>query len=154
MFWPAERHNQDGTEAVTAEETPAALPPLMRDPRAPSQHGPMSPPQPSSGLPALPPGTPINKSPAKARMRLDSPASDSHEVSQQSLSQNLPRDQLDSKNSYPTMGQTVLDTTLKEMLMSLRSSLQADMPSLMHTFGHNINVLEDRVSHFEGNLGE
>lgn len=40
-----------------------------------------------------------------------------------------------------------MDTILKEMLISLRSSLQSDMITLMHTFGHNITALEKRVSH-------
>lgn len=28
------------------------------------------------------------------------------------------------------------------------------MLSLMHSFGHSINVLEDRVSHIEANIGD
>lgn len=38
------------------------------------------------------------------------------------------------------MGQPVMDTTLKDMLISLRRFLQVDMLSLMHNFGHRINV--------------
>lgn len=47
-----------------------------------------------------------------------------------------------------------MENTLKEMLMSLRSSLQSDMISLMHKFGPTVIVLEDRVSQIETNMGD
>lgn len=42
-----------------------------------------------------------------------------------------------------------MDTILKDMLMSLQSSLQAHMLSFMHNFGHSVTVIEDRLSEFE-----
>lgn len=103
---------------------------------------------------ASPPGTPISGIPAKARMRLNSPASDINEVSHPSLSQGPHGAQPDSITTYPIVGQPVMDTTLKEMLMLLRSSLQVDMLSLLHKFVNNISFLEDRVSNVETHLGD
>lgn len=64
----------------------------------------------------------------------------------------LQASQNDPVASFPTMGQPVMDTTLKEM--SLRSSLQADILSFMNNFCHSITVIEDRLSHVETNIGD
>lgn len=87
-------------------------------------------------------------------MRLDSTASDMHEVNHPSSSQGPQGAQPDPIITYPTVGQPILNITLKEMLISLRSSLQSDMLSFLHRFDHNIAVLEDRVSNIETNLGD
>lgn len=47
-----------------------------------------------------------------------------------------------------------MDTILKDMLMSLQSSLQAHMLSFMHNFGHSITVMQDRISHVETNISD
>lgn len=90
-------------------------------------------------------------------MRLD-PSASIHEVSHASLSSELQTLTLqalqnDPIASFPTMGQPVMDPTLKDMLMSLRSSLQGDMLSFMHNFGYSITIIEDRLSHVETNIG-
>lgn len=41
----------------------------------------------------------------------------------------------------------VLDTGMKDMLMSLRSSLQADLMSCMHKFNKELKNVEARVEH-------
>lgn len=81
----------------------------------------------------------------------------SHEVSHSTAltpSLLIQNPQPDPIAAFPTVRQPVMDTMLKDILMSLRSSLQADMLSLMHWFGHSINVLEDRVSHIKANIGD
>lgn len=73
----------------------------------------------------------------------------SHEVSHASVvspTLTLKIQQNDSIATVPTVGRPVMDTTLKDMLMSLRS--------LMQNFGHNLNVLENRISHVESNIGD
>lgn len=112
----------------------------------------------STGMepPPSPPGTPVSSSPAKVKMLLDVTAA-SYEVSHiTSLTPTLPMQNSmpDSIAAFPTIGQPVMDTTLKDMLMSLRSSLQADMLSLMQRFGHSIDVLETRVTHIAANIGD
>lgn len=96
-----------------------------------------------------PPGTPITGSPAKARMRMDSPASVIPEVSQLSLSPGPHSAQSDSIAMLPTTNQPVMDTTLKEMLISLRKTLQSDMQQ----FRQNVTSLGDRMSHVETQRG-
>lgn len=95
------------------------------------------------------PGTPITGSPAKARMRMDPLAADLHEVSHPSTSHSPPNAQPDLINSYSTAGQSVIDTMLIEMLISLRSSLQSDMLVFLHIIDHNMSTLENRVSNVE-----
>lgn len=41
---------------------------------------------------------------------------------------------------FPTNNQPVIDTVLKDMLMSLRSSLHADMMSCMHNYNRLDNI--------------
>lgn len=42
---------------------------------------------------------------------------------------------------FPTTGQPVSDSTLKDMLLSLRVSLQADMLSCIHGFQKDLKML-------------
>lgn len=92
-------------------------------------------------------------SPAKAKFRLDgegslgaaSPGLDSGDDTRE-----LP----DSIETFPTMHQPVIDTVLKDMLLSLRSSLQSDMMKCMHKFNTNLQAVETRVEHIEQKMGE
>lgn len=102
-----------------------------------------------------PPGSPISNSLVKGEMQIDF-SGDNLEVSQlYYLSPILTLQGFPSRlhSLIPTMGQPVIGTALKEMLISLRSSLKTDIISIMHKFGHSISVLEDRVSHIEANMG-
>lgn len=47
--------------------------------------------------------------------------------------------------------QPVLDTTLKDMLISLRSTIYADM---MRKFNTELTAVGDRVDHIEGKMGD
>lgn len=85
-------------------------------------------------------------------MRLD-PQAASTEVSQLTLL-SCQAPQADSIASFPTTGQPVLDSTLKDMLMFLRSFIQADMLSFILNFGNKMSVVEERTSYIESNLGD
>lgn len=60
----------------------------------------------------------------------------------------------DSIEVFPTSNQPVLDTVLKEMVVSLRSSLHSDMVSCMHKFSKDLISVSERVSHVENKMGE
>lgn len=77
-----------------------------------------------------------------------------HEVSNNGDSGEDTRELLDSIEEFPTTGQPVLDTVMKDMLMSLRSSLQADMMEFMRRFNKKLNKVESRVEHIETKMGE
>lgn len=85
---------------------------------------------------------------------MDSLTADPHELNHPTSSHCPLGAQPDPISSYPNAGQPVIDTTLKEMLIFIRSSLQADMLSFLRKFDHNLSVPENRVSNVEGNLGE
>lgn len=48
----------------------------------------------------------------------------------------------------------MLDATLKDMLVSLRSSLQADMLSCVHKFGVELQATTSRVDHIKTKMQE
>lgn len=60
----------------------------------------------------------------------------------------------DCIEEFPTMNQPVMDTVLKDIFLSLRSTLQADMMSCMQNFNKDIQVVESRVDHIETKMGE
>lgn len=109
----------------------------------------------NSGSPTSPqsyPNTPQSASPAKAKFRVGdswcspaaSPSIDSGEDTRE-----LPY----SIEELPTMNQPVTDTVLKDMLLSLQSSLQADMMSCMQKFNKEIQAVKSRVNHIETKTG-
>lgn len=97
--------------------------------------------------------TPQSASPAKAKFRMDgsgcsptaSPSTDSGEDTGE-----LP----DSIEVFPMNNQPVMDTVLKDMLLSLRSSIQTNMTSCMQKFNNEIQAVESRVGYTENKMGE
>lgn len=55
--------------------------------------------------------------------------------------------------AFPTMGQPILDITLKRMLISLRSSLKADLKECVQQFRHELHDLGDRLANVETSMG-
>lgn len=56
--------------------------------------------------------------------------------------------------SFPTTGQPVLDTTLKDMFMSLQSSLLTDLSSMFHRMSADMGSLKNRVTNKESGMTE
>ncbi|XP_018417948.1 PREDICTED: uncharacterized protein C3orf67-like [Nanorana parkeri] len=56
--------------------------------------------------------------------------------------------------NYPTANQPLSDTTLKDMLVSLRSSLNSDMQALVHQFSSDLQEVGERVTHIEDKMGD
>ena len=142
---PREGGRQDGADAASTPRPPHQTKSLggERSPRTaqtspPNTH--LSTPSPSD-------------SPVKTRMRLDgagcgpavSPVTDSGDDTRE-----LP----DSIATFPTSNQPVMDTVLRDMLVTLRSSLQADMMNCMHRVSGELREVEGRVEHIESKMGE
>ena len=60
----------------------------------------------------------------------------------------------DRIEKFSTTNQAVMDTVLKDMLLSLRSTIHADMMSCMQKFHTDIQEVESRVDHIECKMGE
>lgn len=58
----------------------------------------------------------------------------------------------DKLNAIPTAGQPILDTTIKDMIMSLRGALQHDMINFMHKSKVEIEALGERVDYMENKM--
>lgn len=64
------------------------------------------------------------------------------------------RELTDTINTFPTTNQPIYETTLKDMLVSLCSSLHADMMEYMRSFKSEVSELRERVDHVEQKMGE
>lgn len=64
------------------------------------------------------------------------------------------RELQDSILEFPTKNQPVIDTTLKDMLVSLRSTLHADILTLTSHFKTEMKAVNNRVTHIEHKMGE
>lgn len=91
------------------------------------------------------PGSPTIGSQAKARMRLDTSTTTLSEVSHLNSSPESLEAQPDAIALFPTNIQPLIDTILKDMLMSLQSFLQSDMLTLMQMFNQEVITLGARV---------
>lgn len=99
------------------------------------------------------PSSPPSGSLAKAKFRLDG-AGCSPTMSPITDTGDDTRELPESITSFRTMNQPVMDTVLKDMLVSLRSTLQADMINCMHRFSGEIKAVESKVEHIEGKMRE
>lgn len=95
-----------------------------------------------------PPPSPSTQSPAKSKMKLDtySQIPPSEEGVQSQPPQSIA--------SFPTTGQPVLDSTLKDMLLSLQSSLTTSFTSVLTKFSTELKHVDDRVHYIENKMEE
>lgn len=56
--------------------------------------------------------------------------------------------------AFPTSGQPVLDSTMKDMLLSLQSSLMTNLSSLINKFTTDMRHTGDRVQYMEHRMEE
>lgn len=56
--------------------------------------------------------------------------------------------------AFPTSNQPVLETTMKEMLISLQSSLHNDISSMFTKFSTEMQSMGKRIYHIEKQIGE
>ncbi|XP_077341238.1 uncharacterized protein LOC143986704 [Lithobates pipiens] len=98
--------------------------------------------------------TSASTSPAKSRQRMEAHMNDTEEVSAFNSSMDDTRELQDSITDFPTLNQPVMDTTLKDMLVSLRSTLHADIMAITQQFKTEVHAVTDRVSHVEVKMGE
>lgn len=64
------------------------------------------------------------------------------------------RELADTINAFPTANRPLSDTTLKDMLISLRSSLHSDMMYCMRNFKAEVGELGGRIDHMEKKMEE
>lgn len=64
------------------------------------------------------------------------------------------RELADNINSFPTSYQPISETTLKDMLVSLRRLFYKDMMTYMQSFKMEVLELGGRVTHLEQKIGE
>lgn len=131
-------------------ETAKMAPRPIHHRRPPSTRGPQSKSYSPASQSSYPPSSSTN-SPAKSKPRLDgnvlgpetSPASDSGDDTRE-----LP----ELTEMFPTLNKPVLDTVLKDMLLSLRSTIQSDMATCMHRFNREVQEVGNRVNHIESKM--
>lgn len=63
------------------------------------------------------------------------------------------RELQDSILEFPTKDQPVMDTTLKDMLVSLCTTIHADIMSLAQPFKYEVAEVSQSVSHIENKDG-
>lgn len=56
--------------------------------------------------------------------------------------------------AFPTKIQPVLDTTMKEMLISLQNSLHNDITSMFTKFSSQMHYMGQKVYHIESQIGD
>lgn len=61
---------------------------------------------------------------------------------------------IDLISSFSTTNQPILDTTMKNMLISVRSSLHTDMMTCMQKFKTELGAMGERMVHVEQKMGE
>lgn len=97
--------------------------------------------------------TPLSGSPEKARFWMEG-AGRRHEVSPNGDSGEDTGDLSDPIEEFPTNNKPVMDNVLKDMLMSLKNSLQADVALYMHKISTDLHAVESRVEHVKTKMRE
>lgn len=95
-----------------------------------------------------------SSSPVKVKAKLQPSPKPAQEVSETDMVLDDAWELHDSILEFPTNGQPVLYTTLKNMLVSLMSTIHVDIVSLAQQFKSDVRDVGDRVTHFEERMGE
>lgn len=100
---------------------------------------------------------PLTSSLTKTKMRLNAPSQQpaQPQIETQAFNPLLSNQALHSSMaSFPTSGQPVIDSTLKDLLLSLQTSLMTDLSSLFTKITSYIHSLDDRVTCIERGMNE
>lgn len=92
-------------------------------------------------------------SPVKSKMKLNQDADPSEVIPFNQISP-LSHANASSIAAYATLNQPVLDTTLKDMLLTLKNSIHTDIAKMMHNFTSEVSYLGDRETTIEAKMGE
>lgn len=109
---------------------------------------------PPKGQGQYPPPPSASSSPAKSKFKSSSASAETADISGFESSLDDTRELQDSIIDFPTQNQPVMDTTLKDMLVSLRSTLHADMLAFTQQFKTEVAAVDSRVTHIESKMGE
>lgn len=100
------------------------------------------------------PASPASQSPAKLQMRMD-PLNRASDAVSTGLHNDSAISSLQSSIAqFPTTGQSVLDTTMKDMLLSLQSSLMSNLLSLINQFSLEMKYMDNRMHFMENKMEE
>lgn len=140
--------SQDGAEASESRRSPHC----GSDRSYPASYHRGSPSHSSSG--GSSPGTsPIN-SPQKSAQKRSSDHRYAGEPEDNCNSQNSTKDLIEQINEFPTIGQPLSDTVMRDMLVTLRGSLHKDMMLCISQVKSDVSAMGDRVRHIEDKMGE
>lgn len=70
------------------------------------------------------------------------------------MSQDSIREFVEQINEFPTTGQPLSDTIMRDMLITLRGSLHRDMMTCIAELRKDVSSIGDRVNHIEDKIGE
>lgn len=98
--------------------------------------------------------SPTSQGPAKSRMKLDLSCQAADTVNTALHSDNAMSSLQTSIAAFPTSGQPVLDTTMKEMLVSLQSSIISNLSSMIHKFSLDMKHMDGRLQYVENKMEE
>lgn len=102
--------------------------------------------------PSSPLHSPSSLSPAKTKRRIND-AAQLQLSDMAAVSQDLAGPSTESSiYNYPTSGLPVMDTTMKEMLISLQTSLMSNLSVMMNNFSIELKGLNDKVFNVEHKL--
>lgn len=76
------------------------------------------------------------------------------EPGDQNMSQASTTEFVEQLNKFPTTGQTLSYTVMRDMLITLRRSLHRDMMNSITELRNNVSSIGDRVSHIKDKMGE
>lgn len=100
------------------------------------------------------PHSPTSNSPAKAQMRMDPAMQAPSAVMSVTNPDQVGLNLAPSIANYPTPGLPVLDTTMKDMLLSLQTSLMTNISAMINNFSGQMQGMGDRVQRIEHKMHE
>lgn len=98
--------------------------------------------------------TPLMGSPAKSRIRMEDNSDLLGELTPTCNSLDVTMELPDSIASFPTSNQPIMDATMKDMLLSLRDTIHADILHITRQFKEEMHAVRSRVEHIENKMDE
>lgn len=93
-------------------------------------------------------------SPVKQKRRLGEGGENEDEAGAAGEEMEESSTQAEQLDAFPTSGQPIIDTTMKEMLQTLRGALQSDMAVFMSNTKREISAVSNRVEYVENKMEE
>lgn len=141
------RDSQDGAGGYTAAPRGGPSPPYTQTTVAGGEHS-----QPH--LTGINSASTPSAVPSKSKLRLTQDTEQDTELSHASQPPLMCQPLNSSIAEYPTLNQPIMDTTLKDMLLTLQNSIHSEITKLVLNFSSEMSFLGERVTTIETNMGE